>query len=201
MRGRKPKPTALLKLTGTLRPVRHGKRAQEPKPSGSLAELTPPHFDAAHLKEWRRVLEHAPAGVLSQWDRDILEHYVRLRVRFLRAWQAQEDMDRGKEWPYLVEGANGLRVSPYIRIQNHCIDQMTRLQAEMGMTPASRCRLSVAPPARPPAADDTWARIARLRLIAGGLGKPAPTEVDDGLEAADDDAPGEPPPEDEPPAA
>jgi hypothetical protein len=56
------------------------------------------------------------------------------------------------------------------------------------MTPASRCRLSIEPPPRVLPEDDVWTRIAKLRLITGGLGKPLPVEVDDPGKDDDPDA-------------
>jgi hypothetical protein len=127
-RGRKPKPTELHKLHGTFDASRHGKRRAEPQATSSLAELPPPRsFDAEHLAEWQWLVAHAPAGLLCRWDRDAAEHYVRLRVRFLRAWRAQEAMDAGQAMPYVIEGKNGLRVSPYLRVMNQCTDQLIRL--------------------------------------------------------------------------
>ena len=79
MPGRKPKPTELHKLEGTFVPSRHGKRAQEPRAEGSLAELPPPEwFDADQREVWQRALRDAPAGVLAQLDWQVLAEYCEL---------------------------------------------------------------------------------------------------------------------------
>jgi phage terminase small subunit len=35
-------------------------------------------------------------------------------------------------------------ISPYVRIMNHCVLLMTKLQSEMGFTPSARASLDVA---------------------------------------------------------
>ena len=67
-RGRRPKPTALHSLHGTLNSTRHKHRETEPEALGLLEE--PPDFLTESQKEgWRYAIAHAPLGIVRMIDR------------------------------------------------------------------------------------------------------------------------------------
>jgi P27 family predicted phage terminase small subunit len=161
-RGRKPKPTVFHKLQGTYNVTYHRKRAQELKAAGALFELSPPEwFDSDQHEVWQRVLRDSPAGVLARLDWQVLANYCELVVRHKRAVLAQRARDAQGGPLHLVETANGgLAVSPHIHIINSCVRQLLSLQSELGLTPASRARLSTPQAPEPDPALDS---INRLR--------------------------------------
>src|SRR5947209_4708028 len=72
---RKPKPTALHSLHGTLNSTRHKHRETEPDALGLLKE--PPDFLTESQKEgWRYAIAHAPLGILRMIDRTALVMWV-----------------------------------------------------------------------------------------------------------------------------
>jgi P27 family predicted phage terminase small subunit len=164
-RGRKSKPTALHKLQGTYNVTDHRNREHEPHAADTPAELgTPAWFEAEHSKEWAQLLRDAPAGVLARIDAAVLEHYVELRVRYRLAVLAQREVDRGAALPLLTTTANGIAISQYVHVIDKCVLLMTRLQSEMGFTPASRTRLAVSMAHEQQAPE--WASVTRLRDTA-----------------------------------
>jgi len=88
MGGRPPKPTALLKLHGTMRPGRHADRAREPKPASILPE--PPEWLLPEARaEWDRVIRgYAATGVLTSLDGGMLATYCQMWGRFVEAERA-----------------------------------------------------------------------------------------------------------------
>ena len=70
MAGRKPLPTAVKKIKGTLQKCRTNNR--EPQPQGDLVE--PPEYMAEGAKQaWRYAIESAPAHLLRRLDMSVLE--------------------------------------------------------------------------------------------------------------------------------
>jgi phage terminase small subunit len=70
MAGRKPLPTAVKKIRGTLQKCRTNLR--EPQPQGDLVD--PPDYMAEGAKQaWRYVIESAPAHLLRRLDMSVLE--------------------------------------------------------------------------------------------------------------------------------
>lgn len=136
MPGRRPKPTALKRLTGN-----PGKRAlnhNEPQTRSRRPKL-PSHLGAVAQGEWKRLTRELRAmNLLASADADALAMYCQLYERWVDA--SKQLTDKGM----VVETENGFPVlSPYLSIANQCIKQMLRILIEFGMTPASRSRIQL----------------------------------------------------------
>lgn len=152
MAGRKPLPTQVKKIKGTLQNCRVNLR--EPKPEGDLVE--PPDYMTEGAKSaWRYALECAPPQLLKRLDMSVLE-----------IWACAADLYRQAQTGItqtglLVPAPNtGVPMqSPYLAIANKQAQIMTKAATEMGFTPASRSRVSM-PVETPSAEHDPWADIA-----------------------------------------
>lgn len=151
MAGRKPLPTTVKKIKGTLQKCRTNLR--EPKPVGELVE--PPEYMSDGAKAaWRYALECAPPGLLKKLDMSILE-----------VWASAADLYRKAQaginkTGLLVKAPNtGVPMqSPYLAIANKQAQIMAKAAVEMGFTPASRSRVQV--PLEAADEMDPWADIA-----------------------------------------
>lgn len=147
-RGRKPTPTSILKLRGSWRANING---DEPKPPSGRPPM--PRTLSAPAKEvWKRVarrLEKVP-GLLTKIDGEALGRYCQLLARY---WECEAKIAQfGETLPVKDKEGNivGVEESPWSRISIRLAEKLTRLEAEFGMTPSSRARISVRPPEAPP---------------------------------------------------
>ena len=151
MAGRKPLPTTVKKIKGTLQKCRTNQR--EPKPVGDLVE--PPAYMSDGAKAaWRYALECAPPGLLRKLDMSILE-----------VWASAADLYRKAQDGLIKTGLlvktpnTGVPMqSPYLAIANKQAQIMTKAATEMGFTPASRSRVAL--PLESVDNEDPWADIA-----------------------------------------
>ena len=137
-RGRKAKPTRLKVIQGN-----PGKRPIEPdaaKPETKIPPC-PPHLDAVARKEWKRVAEELrKLGLISAVSMAALAVYAAAWSR----WIAAERQIKKAGGP-LQKTPNGyMQISPWLVISNKAQDQMLRVMAEFGMTPASQSRANAA---------------------------------------------------------
>lgn len=130
------KPTNLKVLKGSLR--RHRE-----KKGGALCQtdkipLPPEFLDTEALKEWKRV---APllfeAGLLSSLDKACLAGYCQSWSRFLAA----EKQLAGQEM-LITSPTGNLCPNPLIRISRQAQEQCLSMAKQMGITPASRSKVS-----------------------------------------------------------
>ncbi len=131
MRGRKPVPGA---LRGSSRDT------AEPRPPDALPRC-PPHLNHVARKEWRRLAKPLhDMGVLTIADRAALAAYCQAWARWV---EAEEKL---AEAPLLFKTPSGyVQQSPWLSIANRQMELMGRYMAELGLTPASRTRISVPP--------------------------------------------------------
>ncbi|MBI2859182.1 MAG: phage terminase small subunit P27 family [Chloroflexi bacterium] len=147
--GRRPKPaTVTERQRNSIIPT-----SRLPSPPGYLSPEA--------VAEWHRVAHLLKRSGLNKLDVTALAAYCVAYVRWMEA------EDRIREHGLLLIAPNGrLMPSPYLSIANKALDQITKLLAEFGMTPASRTRLPVqvegAKPARP---TSKWANMADPRSI------------------------------------
>jgi phage terminase small subunit len=81
MRCRKPKPTALHKLHGTLNATRHAKRATEPEIAGDFLSDAPEWLTDQQKAGWRYTVEHAPRNILKKIDLTVQAIWVEAEDR------------------------------------------------------------------------------------------------------------------------
>ena len=136
MAGRKPLPTEIKRLKGTLQKCRIN--PHEPKPVGSLVE--PPEYMSEGAKSaWRYALECAPPHLLKRLDMSVLEVWACAADLYRKA---QEGL--GKTGLLVKASNTGVPMqSPYLAIANKQAQIMTKAATEMGFTPASRSRVSL----------------------------------------------------------
>ena len=136
MPGRKPLPTKIKQLKGTLQKCRINHR--EPKPEGDLV-AAPDYMSEGAKAAWRYALECAPPHLLKRLDMSVLE-----------VWACAADLYRKAQagiskTGLLVKAPNtGVPMqSPYLAIANKQAQIMTKAAIEMGFTPASRSRVAL----------------------------------------------------------
>jgi P27 family predicted phage terminase small subunit len=153
MPGRKPLPTAIKKVKGTLQKCRTN--PHEPHPVGMLGE--PPEYMSDTAKEaWRYAVVNAPAGLLSSLDAAVLERWANCAGMYR---EALAKINRAGVAAMLHKTPSGiLRRSPLMDVIRDLAMEMKGYESEMGFTPASRSRVQVTQHAQHD--DDPWADIA-----------------------------------------
>lgn len=123
-------PTPLLEATGALKhdPKRYADRANEPRPTEPLGKA-PNHLSPAQKKVWKELAAIAPAGVLTNADRWIVETTVILMTKIRSGSFTSTDTG-----------------------------QLRQCLASLGLTPADRSRVSVEP-TKNTEPDDPWSNI------------------------------------------
>ena len=144
--GRPPKPTAIKRLTGTLRAPFNEREPVAPK----RLPKPPAHLSDEALAEWERVaLDLYHAGVLTDFDRAALAGYCQAYGRWAQAETALERVAEGDELTYglMIRTKNGNVVqNPLVGASNKAMMAMVRIAAELGMTPAARSRIAAQTP-------------------------------------------------------
>lgn len=146
MRGRKPKPTAV-KLAEN-NPGRRPLNTNEPTHPAMGAECPPDLSSPIARAEWKRV---APllcgSGQVTEVDRSVLIGYC------LKYAQWRDLEDEAARHPFVVRSPSGYPIpNPALGMANKAYGLMLKSAAELGITPSSRSRVSVA--GRDPDEDD-----------------------------------------------
>ena len=138
MRGRRPLPTALKLVAGNpgKRPLNH----LEPRPVVAIPTC-PAHLSPTAKTEWKRLAHHLHRlGVLTGLDRSALAAYCQAYGRWVEAER------RLKETPVLLKTPAGyVQPSPWLAISNKAVEQMGKFAAQIGLSPASRSRVTTQP--------------------------------------------------------
>ena len=136
MRGRKPKPTHLKLIEGN--PGKRPINGREPKPPTDQPTC-PAHLSPTAKAEWKRLAATMNAiGLLTRIDRTVLATYCQAYGRWVEAERKLAETP-----PLLKTPAGYVQISPWITISNKQVELMTRLMAELGLTPSARSRLAV----------------------------------------------------------
>jgi len=145
MAGRKPRPTAIKILEGE--PNKDRINLNEPKPRLSIPTC-PAHLSGAARYEWRRIVPELEAlGLLTQVDRAALAGYCQAYGRWVIAERKLSELSSMSpdRMAFLYKTTNGnLIINPLLSVANKAMEQMHKFLIEFGMTPSSRCRISVA---------------------------------------------------------
>lgn len=132
--GRRPLPTPLKLLRGTLETSRENKREAKPK----VKIPRPPSFlTDVERKEYRRIGRRlAVNGLATEIDDMAL-------ALLARSWRTYIDAgDKLKGSGPVVKAPSGFPVqNPYFAIQNKAQEQLHKMLVEFGMTPSSRSRV------------------------------------------------------------
>lgn len=138
MRGRKPTPTALRLIGGN--PGNRPFNRNEPKPKPDMPTC-PSHLCAAGKAEWKRVAHGMKAlGMLTRLDRAVLAGYCNAYGRWAEAERKLSEM------PMLLKMPSGyIQQNPWVTIANKQMELMLKFGSELGLSPTTRSRVSVAP--------------------------------------------------------
>lgn len=149
MPGRRPLPTKMKSIKGTLQKCRTN--SQEPLPQGRLA--SPPSYMSAMAKEaWNYAVANAPAGLLTSLDASVLERWANCAGLYR---QALAELNQAGVAGMVVTTPSGfMRRSPLMDVVRDLALEMKGYETEMGFTPASRTKVQVQPGASD--AIDPW---------------------------------------------
>ena len=136
--GRKPVPTEIKKIKGTLQKCRN--RRPQPQPGGFLGD--PPDYMSDSAKEaWRYAIANAPPGLLTALDAAVLERWANCASLYR---EALGKINRAGVSGMLIKAPNGtLRRSPLMDVIRDLATEMKGYETEMGFTPASRSRVTM----------------------------------------------------------
>lgn len=149
MAGRKPKPTHLKLLQGN--PGKRPLNQREPKPNGNL-KTAPSHFSAEQLEVWNYAIEHAPPGLLKKLDLSTLEVWATACVLHRQAVELVR-----KDGLTVAAPSGYLMANPALSILNTQANTMIKSAGDLGFTPSSRSRISIAEEVDQ---NDPWAQLA-----------------------------------------
>ena len=152
MRGRKPKPTTLKLIDGN--PGRRPLNANEPHPDALDTDLPLELEDPLAQEEWRRTIVPAiDTGQITAADRMFAVAHCELwatwRSQVAAAAQHAHVVAVGKNKRPMANPARGMA--------NRTLLLLAKIDAELGLSPTSRSRITVSP--RKPRADNPLAKF------------------------------------------
>lgn len=153
LRGPPPKPTALRKLDGN--PSGRPLNPYEPKPRILPSYEPPAELSQDGRRVWDALTkELVPLGLLTTID---LEPFYRY-VKFVCEYREMDDKIKGV-YVISIKDENGkvkyMMANPYVSMRNQLALQLSRLEAQFGMTPSARARMiGLVRGDTPPAGDD-----------------------------------------------
>jgi P27 family predicted phage terminase small subunit len=149
MAGRPRKPTAQLRLAGTLRADRVKKQGRATEPTPKVALPKPPAgMSAAALAEYRRVgVLLVRERVLTELDRNALATYADAVADYASA----RKRIKARGW-FTATGEQ-----PAVRAMREAAERINRLGQQLGLTPSSRSKVAAAP--KPSERESTAARF------------------------------------------
>ena len=151
-RGPAPTPTPVLKLRDSTLVTKRHERLEAKGPAG--APDCPDWLTETDRQVWDQIVPLLGLmGVLTRIDAHALSRYCRLWTR----WRKAEDFiaEKGEMYPLKDEkgGVKCFMQWPQVAIAHKLAQQLTRIEQEFGMTPASRTRIQVDPHASTKAND------------------------------------------------
>lgn len=154
--GRLPVPTGIKALQGTLRKDRVNAREPEAKPL-TRAPRPPEWLGPLGVAAWRRLWPVLlPVKVCTVADVEVVAlaaHWLGIHEQCARALRDKPGLS------FVVQDADGnprgVQAWPETKLQQQAVVECRRLLEHLGLTPASRTRVS----SLGPAADDPWDRF------------------------------------------
>jgi P27 family predicted phage terminase small subunit len=155
-RGPVPKPTAIEIAEG--RPGKRPVNRNEPSPR-PVTPKCPAHLDERGRQEWRRLIPILRRmRVLTEADGMALGNLCQTYSTMIKA---QEKLN---ETGILYKAPSGyVTQSPLLSVVNQCIETITRLTREFGLTPAARSRIIAHAPEENNN-DELWRILSQPRL-------------------------------------
>lgn len=155
MRGRIPKSSALRLVEGN-----PGKREIIPDIviDGDLG-IPPPWFNQDQVLKWQHLQRFAPAGMLTELDRQLVIQYCVAAVIYD---QAVQDMD--EKGSVVLSPNKGVPMqSPYLHTMNQAAAQLDRCYDKLGFSPQSRSRVK-APHVKRSKSSSTFAKLKAFEI-------------------------------------
>jgi P27 family predicted phage terminase small subunit len=153
MAGRKPLPTVVKQIKGTLQRCRT--RPSEAKPVAALGKPAAYMTDSAK-EAWKHATKHAPPGLLTALDMSVVERWANAAGMYRDTLAIINQKGMGA---VLMKAPNGMLMqSPLMSVVKEQGAIMDACAAEMGFTPSARTRISV--PAAGSRCHDGWEDIA-----------------------------------------
>ena len=170
MRGRKPTPSAIKRLTGN--PDKRPMNPREPKPIRG-APTCPAHLSPTAKAEWKRLIRQLVLlGMMSELDRAVLAAYCQTYGRWVEAEK------KLAETPALIKLPSGyVQQNPWLAVSNKQVELMAKFMAEIGLTPVSRSRVNAKPSTGYPKPWETGP--SKFDGLIGGRNEPADEFFDD----------------------
>jgi len=144
--GRRPAPTALKLLRGTLRTNRRNTKEPVPPSAPESFDTPPPELngDATAITEWSRVVPMLRRiGVVTESERSAL-------IAMCQQWSRYVDAhDRVRSGGMVIDTDKGPIVSPYISVADKALSHCQKLWIEFGLTPSGRSKVHAIPEAEP----------------------------------------------------
>jgi P27 family predicted phage terminase small subunit len=143
-RGPKPTPTGVLKLRGSTLVSKRREALEVNGPAGTPDR--PDWLDDDAKAAWDEVVPMLEGmGILTRIDGPALARYCRIWSR----WRKMESFidEKGEMYPIREEGGKVkcFQQWPQVAIAHRLALQLTKLEAEFGMTPSARARIQVPP--------------------------------------------------------
>ncbi len=154
MKGRRPVPTILKLVSGTQR--KHRANPDEPQPAGDLL-AAPDGMTREQKAEWVHALENSPKGLLRRLDRNLFAQWVIASVDLTEAELAiraeGKIVNRGGDQRITINpDASQIKtvrsvskvLNPWVRARRDAFDRMMKATSELGFSPTSRSRITLA---------------------------------------------------------
>jgi P27 family predicted phage terminase small subunit len=155
MKGRKPKPTHLKLIQGN--PGRRPLNKAEPQPARGAMPLPPAELGPDAKITWAQVApELWRSGVLTSIDHTVLRFFAISVGRAIEAERIIAEMGRDELTRGLMiktAGGNAIQ-NPMLAIANRAMADAVKYGAELGLSPASRSRISAVEPSAPDPGDE-----------------------------------------------
>jgi P27 family predicted phage terminase small subunit len=161
-RGPIPKPSAIARAEGN--PGKRRLNDSEPQPRATVPRC-PAHLDAQAKKEWKRLVPVLRRmRVLTEADWMTLANLCQTWSTLVKAQEKLTEMG------ILYKTPSGyVQQSPLLSVVNQCVDTITKLSREFGLTPAARSRIMVQTELEP---EDDLMAILRMPRPARDRGEP-----------------------------
>jgi P27 family predicted phage terminase small subunit len=135
--GRKPLPTEVKKLQGTLRPERVHADQMKPEPYVSIP-LPPEHLGEIGKREWTIIVSnYVQLGMLSGLDSGMIAAYCSQIELYV------ESISEVKKTGKLIIARNVSAPNPLMKVANDALDRSLKIEVELGLTPSARTKISV----------------------------------------------------------
>jgi P27 family predicted phage terminase small subunit len=143
MRGRKKIPTEIKELRGTARADRKTPAQMKPDPFQNIP-MPPEHLGEIAQAEWINIVSnYAKLNMLSSLDASMIASYCTLIEQYIEANTELKAQSKIVQVFNADGSVKGTTANPLIKIANEALDRALKIAVELGLTPASRTKISV----------------------------------------------------------